>query len=115
MTQSLGPTVAAQVHRQISLAAAAALLIVGLLLACSGAPAMAATPSPNERQERYLVAGNNGDLPSREAIAAADGTRVDQIASIGVAVVRSSNPDFLTAVKQDRSVARASLDFDARI
>jgi subtilisin family serine protease len=71
--------------------------------------ATAATGS-SEQERQYLVAGGNEWLPNPAAITAAGGTWVGQIASIGVAVVRSSNPEFLTLVKQDRSVALASPD-----
>jgi len=76
--------------------------------------ATAATGSSGQGQQ-YLVAGQKDALPDPEAIVAAGGTWIDEIASIGIVVVRSSNPDFLTLVKSDRSVALASPDFEAEI
>jgi hypothetical protein len=76
----------------------------------------AAATRPVWAQERqYLVAGERSALPDRAAIAAAGGTWVDEIASIGVAIVRSSNPEFLALVKSDPSVALASPDFEAQL
>lgn len=74
------------------------------------------TINEGDAQERqYLVAGKNDALPDRTAVSAAGGIWVDQITSIGVAVVRSSDPDFLTRVRSMGSVALASPDFEAVI
>jgi subtilisin family serine protease len=79
-------------------------------------PAIGSTGELNGGQERqYLVAGKNEALPDRSAIIAAGGIWVDQISPIGVAVVRSSDPDFLTRVRGEGSVALASPDFEAVI
>src|SRR5215471_12236894 len=66
------------------------------------------------QERQYLVAGKSNALPDDRAIAAAGGRWVDQIPSIGVAIVRSSNPDFLTIIRTDRSVDDASTDMDVR-
>ena len=79
-------------------------------------PAVGSTSNVADGQERqYLVAGKRNALPDQSAVAAAGGIWVDQITSIGVAVVRSSESDFLTRVRSDVSVAVASLDFEAVI
>lgn len=90
---------------------------VGLVaLAVAVLNTSAATIPANGAEERqYLVAGKNDALPNRSAVEAAGGTWVDQITSIGVAVVRSSDPDFLTRVRSKTSVALASPDFEAVI
>src|SRR6266545_1156466 len=67
------------------------------------------------QERQYLVAGQNNALPDRSAVVAAGGNWVDQITSIGVAVVRSSDSDFLTRVRSADSVALASPDFEAVI
>src|SRR5262245_48750761 len=77
---------------------------------------LSADPSLAWTQERqYLVAGYKNALPNPAAIAAAGGTWTGQIPSIGVALVRSSNPNFLTRVKKDKSVELAGPDLAARI
>jgi subtilisin family serine protease len=90
---------------------------VGLVaLAVAVLNTSAATIPANGAEERqYLVAGKNDSLPNRSAVEAAGGTWVDQISSIGVAVVRSSDPDFLSRAKSKASVALASPDFEAII
>jgi subtilisin family serine protease len=90
---------------------------VGLVaLAVAVLNTSAATIPANGAEERqYLVAGKNDALPNRSAVEAAGGTWVDQITSIGVASVRSSDPDFLTLVRSKASVALASPDFEAVI
>jgi subtilisin family serine protease len=76
---------------------------------------VATLPANGEQERQYLVAGKRNALPDRSAVVAAGGIWVDQITSIGVAVVRSSDPDFLTRVRSDVSVALASPDFEAII
>jgi subtilisin family serine protease len=90
---------------------------VGLVaLAVAVLNTSAATIPANGAEEfQYLVAGKNDALPNRSAVEAAGGTWVDQITSIGVAVVRTSDPDFLTRVRGKASVALASPDFEAVI
>jgi subtilisin family serine protease len=66
------------------------------------------------QERQYLVAGKNDALPDDRAITAAGGRWVDQIPSIGVAIVKSSNSDFLTIIRTDRSVDDASTDMDVR-
>jgi lantibiotic leader peptide-processing serine protease len=93
-------------------------LAIALLLAAALAPAAFGRVNPESTslgERQYLVAGQKGALPDRAAIAAAGGTWVDQITSIGVAVVRSGNPEFLTLVRSDPSVALASPDFEAQL
>jgi subtilisin family serine protease len=85
-----------------------AALCVGLFTAAP--PALADDPGGPERQ--YLVAGNTSALPTRAAIEAAGGTWTGEITSIGVAIARSSNPEFLALVETDPSVALASPDFE---
>src|SRR5262245_11521057 len=72
------------------------------------AGSVSATTGASGSVRQYLVAGQKDALPDPGAIAAAGGTWVGQIGSIGVAVVRSSNPDFLTLVRRDQSVALVS-------
>ena len=60
----------------------------------------------------YLVAGHGNSLPNAAAIAAAGGTWMGQIASIGVALVQSSDSRFLTKVRRDSSVALAGRDIE---
>jgi lantibiotic leader peptide-processing serine protease len=76
---------------------------------------VATLPAHGGDERQYLVAGKNGALPDRSAVGAAGGIWVDQITSIGLAVVRSSDPDFLTRVRSAGSVALASPDFEAVI
>jgi subtilisin family serine protease len=64
---------------------------------------------------QFLVAGHDGALPSAADVAAAGGTWVGEIPSIGVAIVRSDAPGFLAAVKKRRSVALASHDVELTI
>jgi hypothetical protein len=63
----------------------------------------------------YLVAGHGNSLPDAAAVAAAGGTWMGQIASIGVALVQSSDSDFLTKVKRDPSVALAAPDIEVQL
>jgi lantibiotic leader peptide-processing serine protease len=90
---------------------------IGLVvLAAAVLSASAAAIPANGGQERhYLVAGERNALPDRSAVVGAGGIWVDQITSIGVALVRSSDPDFLTRVRSKESVALASPDFEASI
>jgi len=76
---------------------------------------VATIPANGGQERQYLVAGKRNALPDRSAVVAAGGIWVEQITSIGVAVVRSSDPDFLTRVRSDVSVALASPDFEAVI
>jgi subtilisin family serine protease len=76
---------------------------------------VATIPAHGGEERQYLVAGMKNALPNQSAIAAAGGIWVDQITPIGIAVVRSSDPDFLTRVRSAASVALASPDFEARI
>jgi lantibiotic leader peptide-processing serine protease len=90
--------------------------ILLVVLAVAILSASAATIPANAGQERqYLVAGKKDALPDRSAVAASGGIWVDQISSIGVAVVRSSDSDFLARVRGKESVALASPDFQAVI
>ena len=63
----------------------------------------------------YLVAGHGSSLPNAAAIAAGGGTWMGQIASIGVALVQSSDSKFLSKVKRDRSVALAAPDIEVQL
>jgi len=67
------------------------------------------------QETQYLVGGYRNALPNPAAIAAAGGTWVGQIPSIGVAIARSGNPNFLTRVKKDKSVDLAGPDIEVRI
>jgi subtilisin family serine protease len=98
-----------------ALVLAAALLLLTVEVPGSAAMVASAATGLSGQERHYLVAGQKNALPDRGAIAAAGGTWVDEIASIGIAIVRSSNPDFRTLVKGDRSVALASPDFEAQI
>jgi lantibiotic leader peptide-processing serine protease len=72
---------------------------------------IATVPGRSWAEERhYLVAGPKNILPNPAAIAAAGGKWTGQIPSIGVALVKSSNPDFLTLVKKSKSVELAAHD-----
>jgi subtilisin family serine protease len=66
-------------------------------------------------EQQYLVAGHKNALPNPVAITAAGGTWSGQVPSIGVAIVTSRNPDFLTRVREDRSVDLAGPDVEAQI
>jgi subtilisin family serine protease len=80
------------------------LALVVLVTLCPGSAAA------QGQGRQFLVAGPNGMLPDAGDIAAARGTWVDQIPSIGLAIVRSDNPSFLTEIKRARSVALAARD-----
>jgi subtilisin family serine protease len=84
---------------------------IGVIMGLVGASGVVhSTASAQERQ--YLVAGPKNGLPNPAAIAAAGGIWTGQIPSIGVALVRSSNPNFLTLIKKDRSVELAAPDIE---
>jgi subtilisin family serine protease len=97
-----------------ALVLAAALLTVTVEVPGLTAKFATASTGSSGQERQYLVAGRREALPDRGAIVAAGGTWVDEIASIGVAIVRSSNPEFLVLVKADPSVALASTDFEAQ-
>gem|GEM_PF-6251021 len=81
-------------------------------LAIAGPRKASALTSSQERQ--YLVAGYGSALPNPAAISAAGGVWIDQIPSMGLAIVKSNNPNFLTLVKQDWSVELAATDIDVK-
>src|SRR5262245_13622754 len=64
---------------------------------------------------QYLVGGYRNALPNPAAIASAGGTWAGQIPSIGVAIARSNNPDFLTRVKKDKSVELVAPDIVVQV
>jgi subtilisin family serine protease len=94
-------TAARRCHVRMAIAAA--------ILLCAGHSVARA------QERRYLVAGHRNSLPNPAAIVMAGGTWTGQIASIGLATVTSSQPDFLDRVKNDRSVELAGLDLEARL
>jgi subtilisin family serine protease len=67
------------------------------------------------QERQFLVAGQKNALPNPAAIIKAGGIPSGEIPSIGVVVARSSNPDFLSLIRRDPSVALASLDLGLKV
>src|SRR5262249_7984573 len=62
------------------------------------------------QEQQYLVAGYNNALPNPAAIAEAGGIWMGEIPSIGVALVRSSDSNFLKKGRAHPSVELATVD-----
>src|SRR5690242_12468888 len=72
-------------------------LLAILVLLVGGLPALAAAPPSAEREFVVLYAEGASLDAARAAVKAAGGTIVRENAAVGVATVRTSNPNFIAA------------------
>lgn len=91
--------------KRVSILFATLVLIIGIVPATSAAPRQG-----TETQSTYVVvyAQDVSIDAARAAVAAAGGTIVKENTSVGVATVRTSNPNFIAAVSQQPALFGAS-------